>query len=825
MAKSVLQLQNVSKYYYSETAVTQALRKVNLEFRMGEFVAITGESGSGKSTLLNIMSGLDTFDEGEMYFKGEPTFQFDGQDWEEYRRNQIGFVFQDYSLIGHYTALDNVAAALVIQERETAEAEQLALGYLEKVGLKEFARQRASQLSSGQKQRLAIARALAKNTDIIVADEPTGNLDSETGIQVVQLLEKLSKEKLVIMVTHNYEQAEPYVTRKIRLHDGEVVTDVPVEKTADETEDDVSVAAGEEKGPEAENGTVKKKGGMNRLAGFFAWKNIRMQKGRSALFFCFFLMTAVTSFLFIGELLHYADDRVTKEYDRSAYQQENAVRLAIRYPDGRAMTEKDADKIRSLKNVEEVDLYDYANDVRYYFQEGKGYEYVYGYTEPEGVTGQDESEDMMMAAGGASEEMQPAEEEKSGEMPESSEETSEEVKSVHFLTEDLFMKSSSCLTESDLREGRLPKARNEIVLYSSDKKTLGQEQECYFTADNIWGEKESYHTKVKVVGLLKKKTDQIYFDCSLCQMITAGLDMEFSLEYFWEEKMKQYLGYMTFYPVIADDLKGREIRISSKYKSPSNSYQLLPTDLRKAFAGSSLLHVSDIDDEGTVTEQTGVLMGEDGQIYVPGGMGTVQKKEGLEVTAQTDRFTEQGAGIIEMSEKLFWQLYNKKSTQASAYISSYSKTDSVLDELVAMGYDALSTYRVSSTNYIEKKVYQRLEVIGISCLVLIVLTILQILLVRSILKIKIKDYHVLKFMGMRVGQMNRITYLEMGVHCIMAIIAALAAMAALYTSRMLFIVDLLQYYTLLGLFLFVVYNIVLMLMTVFFFNRLLKRRV
>ena len=106
MAKCVLQLQNISKYYYSETTVTQALRKINLAFQKGEFVAITGESGSGKSTLLNMISGLDTFDEGEMYFEGQPTFQFDEQDWEEYRRNQIGFVFQDYSLIGHYTALD-----------------------------------------------------------------------------------------------------------------------------------------------------------------------------------------------------------------------------------------------------------------------------------------------------------------------------------------------------------------------------------------------------------------------------------------------------------------------------------------------------------------------------------------------------------------------------------------------------------------------------------------------------------------------------------------------------------------------------------------------
>ena len=228
MKQTKIELQNISKSYYSETAVTQALRKINLAFYEKEFVAITGESGSGKSTLLNIIGGMDTFDDGEMFINGEPTFQYDEDDWEHYRQTKIGYVFQDYSLIGHYSALDNIICALLVMGMKQPEAEETAKGYLAQVGLTGYENQRASQLSSGQKQRLSIARALAKNTGIIVADEPTGNLDSETGIQIIKLLKELSKDRLVIMVTHNFDQAEAYVTRKIRIHDGQVVSDVPM---------------------------------------------------------------------------------------------------------------------------------------------------------------------------------------------------------------------------------------------------------------------------------------------------------------------------------------------------------------------------------------------------------------------------------------------------------------------------------------------------------------------------------------------------------------------------------------------------------------------
>lgn len=222
----MVKLTNLSKYYHSNGMVVQALRRINLEFKMGEFVAITGESGSGKSTLLNVISGIDSYEDGELTIDGEETSYFDEADWEEYRKNKIAFIFQNYNLIDSYSVLKNVEAALVIQGLTKKERISRAKQIIDEVGLTSHLKHKASKLSGGQKQRLAIARALAKDTDIIVADEPTGNLDSESSKQIMELLDRISKNKLIFLVIHSYDQAKDYVTRKIRLFDGEVVEDV-----------------------------------------------------------------------------------------------------------------------------------------------------------------------------------------------------------------------------------------------------------------------------------------------------------------------------------------------------------------------------------------------------------------------------------------------------------------------------------------------------------------------------------------------------------------------------------------------------------------------
>ena len=222
----MIKLENVSKIYTQEGNASVGIRKINLEFKTGEFVAITGESGSGKTTLLNVISGIDTYEEGEMYVNGEETSYFTIEELEEYRNKYVGFIFQNYNIIDSYTVKQNVEAALLLNNYPAKEIKKKAQELIEKVGLSHRMRTKASKLSGGEKQRVVIARALAKNPLIIAADEPTGNLDSETSKQIIELLHEISKDRLVLIVTHDFEEVEKYATRKIRIFDGEIKEDV-----------------------------------------------------------------------------------------------------------------------------------------------------------------------------------------------------------------------------------------------------------------------------------------------------------------------------------------------------------------------------------------------------------------------------------------------------------------------------------------------------------------------------------------------------------------------------------------------------------------------
>lgn len=235
----MLKLKNIKKTYVSGDEKVEALKGINIEFRKSEFVSILGQSGCGKTTLLNIIGGLDRYTSGDLIINGKSTKDFKDRDWDAYRNYSVGFVFQSYNLIGHQTVLSNVELALTISGVSRKERKQRAIKALEEVGLKEQIHKRPNQLSGGQMQRVAIARALVNNPDIILADEPTGALDTKTSVQVMEILKKISKDKLIIMVTHNPELAEKYSSRIIKILDGKITDDSdPIEHQKEEKNKD-----------------------------------------------------------------------------------------------------------------------------------------------------------------------------------------------------------------------------------------------------------------------------------------------------------------------------------------------------------------------------------------------------------------------------------------------------------------------------------------------------------------------------------------------------------------------------------------------------------
>lgn len=221
----VLELRNIVKIYETANLRQVALNDVSVAFRDSEFVAVLGQSGSGKTTMLNVVGGLDRFQSGDLVIDGISTKDYKARDWDAYRNNRIGFVFQSYNLIPHQTILSNVELALTLSGVSRGERRKRALEALERVGLAEHVGKKPSQLSGGQMQRVAIARALINDPEILLADEPTGALDSKTSVQVMDLLRDVAQDRLVIMVTHNPELAHQYATRIVELADGEVVAD------------------------------------------------------------------------------------------------------------------------------------------------------------------------------------------------------------------------------------------------------------------------------------------------------------------------------------------------------------------------------------------------------------------------------------------------------------------------------------------------------------------------------------------------------------------------------------------------------------------------
>lgn len=340
----MLELKNVSKFYYKKGIVSSGISKVSLKFDMGEFIAITGESGSGKSTLLNVISGLDTYEEGEMYVNGEETSHYNEEDYEEYRKKYIGNIFQSFNLVNSYTVYQNVELVLLINGETRRSVKHKVIDILKKVDLYKYRHTKVSKLSGGMKQRVAIARCLAKDAPIIIADEPTGNLDSKNAKSVLKLLYEISKYKLVIVVTHNFEQISEYATRRITMHDGSVIEDMKLKDKNEVKEVNTSKFK-------------KTKVISNLRLGIRNTFNIVPK---------FLLLTFVYAFVLISIVGVYSAflelESANNAYNSFFNETDANKRVIVKKKDNSSFTNEEINRLKSISNVEKVITNDYVYD-------------------------------------------------------------------------------------------------------------------------------------------------------------------------------------------------------------------------------------------------------------------------------------------------------------------------------------------------------------------------------------------------------------------------------------------------------------------------------
>ena len=357
---ALLTLKDIGKIYVSEGSVAVGIRGVNLSFDRGEFVAVTGKSGSGKSTLLNVISGMDSYEEGELFIEGQPTSHYLQPEWEEYREEYISFIFQDYNIIESFTVLQNVELALMHIE-DKRERRRRALELIRRVGLSSHVRQKGSRLSGGQKQRTVIARALAKDSPIILADEPTGNLDSATSKEIIELLREVSKDKLLIVVTHNFEQVEACATRHIRVFDGAVESDHVLSRPA-------PVQSG--KAEESDRAEKKKRTDFRN--GLTLGRSIFTAKPRLSIFLCLLMIIGALGIFLVTTLC----GEMSMLFEKNYMFEHIDGRVVLTKQNGAVITDAELEQLAAEYGAEDYLHYDVLLDqmanssVRYFRADG-----------------------------------------------------------------------------------------------------------------------------------------------------------------------------------------------------------------------------------------------------------------------------------------------------------------------------------------------------------------------------------------------------------------------------------------------------------------------
>lgn len=565
MAKEILTLQNLSKFYTGAQSVVVGLNDISLSFCRGEFVAVTGESGSGKSTLAHVLGGILPYESGELLIDGRPTSHYDGADWEKYRRDHISFISQSYGILPGSTVMDNVVSALRLVGMTAEEARAKAEEILKEVELWDMRSRRAARLSSGQKQRLSIARALAKPAPILLADEPTGNLDGANSEKVIALLAEAARDRLVILITHEFSEVEHLATRHIILQDGRVVmdkvlgtSDRPADNVGDgieereETEEEQQItgsSSGQRTVQSPGQSARKRNGGLGR---YMAGIQISSRPVWSAAMLVFFALTAFAVFAFLGTFITALDDTSTRVYDNSAFRNGDMRRIVVVCEDGRVMDETDAEALAGLKHVDAVEYYGYVRDVSCAYREDVDYTVNYS-----------------LKNTGTSVEASLA-----------------QAQSISFQSGAPYVQTVPVLPAGQefLTEGRLPETMYEVVA-AAGAGEIGDTIAVYIQDQKNWSVSHYIHLEVTVVGV----TDlgqHLYFHQDLGRILTAAV-------------AGRTYAYSLYAPVYEEAFEGK-IRFEEKTYQELLSWHVIDDDNRislytevdergKALAGSEII--------------------------------------------------------------------------------------------------------------------------------------------------------------------------------------------------------------------------------------------
>lgn len=748
MAGALLELVNVSKYYTGAQSVVMGLNAVSLRFERGEFVAVTGESGSGKSTLAQVMGGILPYESGEMLLMGRPTSHFGGLDWERWRRDNVSFISQSYGILPGATVMRNVMSALILTGMDKDAAKQTAGDILRRVDLWELRNRRAAKLSSGQKQRLSIARALAKPAPILIADEPTGNLDAENSRVIIGLLADAARERLVILVTHDFDEARDLVTRHVVLQNGAVTADTVLRPTP-------------EPGPVPQVPAGKKRG----LSPYVARLQCVSRPVWTGIMALFFAITAFAVFAFLGVFLSSLDDTYTKIYDGAAFPNGDPTRIVVLGKNLEPLTEEDFRQFLTIPHVESVETWANMADVVYGYREGRDYDIVH--TQHDGY----------------------------------------EADAAPIITEDPVLRSDApyARTVPVLREGtrfltagRLPENMFEVVCGDGEHQLddIVEVLLCDPNTMSLTG--RSYITlHFKVVGLTDYG-DGLFFHNDLGRLfrqiyvqktVTRDEFQDHGFVYFpndpytevpelWADPEEWYDNYWApeghfvgggiFYDRLENILGTPEIAGCETVEEVYEHMQ--PFVLR-----------SDDTDENGEYRQVSILP----KVY--------KRQSGGYLYRSSTQHTFAIYNSMNVTYDVFDTLCWKTVDESGLTISDYAYTDRVLKALDKMGYAAISVYRQGAVKVDPQLANERKQTLRICLLALLVTAVLQVVVLRAMFSAEYDSFRLLSNIGLTGKTAKRAMVLQLAFLTLLGELLGAGGIAVCFAAGVGKIVDMLKY--------------------------------